>query len=288
MNPNVAASNTPVTDVASEIRARGAASENDLAILQDVERAIANDEILRRIDLPTLRIQAHDGTVFLRGHVATRPHREQIEAIVGKVRGVRAVSNQVIADDDLELAVAQALGRDPRTRSDFFHVASTHGVVRLSTRVLRAESFEAAEQVASRVSGVRAVVIVNPGSQQEPRVLLPAIGTTIYCQDGQLGTLARVVLNRSSRQVAQLIVAARLQADVGHNLYGDARPIEYELVIPLLYVDRVVPAGIFLGLTIGEAERLPRYDSEKYVEPDSSWQPSVDYRAEDVCFAKVD
>lgn len=287
MDQEVAAGSARVLGEPLDIRETTALDENDRLILDDVEHAIADDEVLRRIDLPTLRIQVRDGRVLLRGNVATRPHGERIDAIVRKVRGVREVANQLVADDDLAQAVAAALGEDQLTRSDFFRVASTHGVVRLSTRLLHADAFEAAEAIASRVPGVRAVVIVDPDSHEEPPVLLPAIGTTIYCQDGELGKLERVILSRSSRQVIQLVVAATLHPDVAQDLYGDARPVEHELVIPLPYLDRVVPAGIFLAMTIGQADRLPRYEEDQYAEPDPSWRPSIDYRAGDVRFPKT-
>ena len=286
MNQEVAAGSVRVLGEPLDIRESTALDENDRLILDDVEHAIGDDEVLRRIDLPTLRIQVRDGRVLLRGNVATRPHGERIDAIVRKVRGVREVANQLVADDDLAQAVAGALGEDPLTRSDFFRVASTHGVVRLSTRLLHGDAFETAEAIASRVPGVRAVVIVDPDSHEEPAVLLPAIGTTIYCQDGELGKLERVVVSRSSRQVIELVVAAKLHPDVAQDLYGDARPVEHELVVPLPYLERVVPAGIFLAMTIGQADRLPRYEADKYATPDASWRPSIDYRAEDVRFPK--
>jgi osmotically-inducible protein OsmY len=71
------------------------------------------------------------------------------------VLGVRLA---LVADDELEVAVAQALGHDPRTRSKIIRVTASGGIVQLSGDVV-----PVAQEIAASVPGVRYVEI---GSQQ--------------------------------------------------------------------------------------------------------------------------
>jgi osmotically-inducible protein OsmY len=68
------------------------------------------------------------------------------------------VRARLVADDDLHVAVAVALGRDPRTRSVQPRVRDDWGRVTLSGRVPDEPTRTAAGAVAASVPGVRAVV----------------------------------------------------------------------------------------------------------------------------------
>ncbi|MBW3607732.1 MAG: BON domain-containing protein, partial [Actinobacteria bacterium] len=65
--------------------------------------------------------------------------------------------NELVADDDLEIAVAEALGRDPRTRRQRIQVDAFQGIVHLRGEVPTGEVLAAAEEVAAAVHGVRSV-----------------------------------------------------------------------------------------------------------------------------------
>jgi len=264
---------------------RASAEEANTEILRDIEHAIANDEILRRIDLPALRVQVSDGSVILTGNIATRPHAEQIEAIVRAVHGVGDVANRLVADDDLEIAVAQALGKDQRTRSGFYRVTSSHGTVRISTQSLQERSFGAAEDVASAVPGVRVVAVVEPDSREESTAFLPPMGTPVYASDGKLGDVTGVVTSRHTRQVTQLVVAAQFRRDAALNLYGDAPSDDHTLVVPVGFITQATRSGIFLGLDLAGCTGLPEFKKEDFSRPGPTWQPSIDYRAEDVYYS---
>src|SRR5579885_2096429 len=126
----------------------------DDELKMDVVDALWNDDLLRRVDLPFVRVTVQDGIVTLEGNVVTGIHRLRAEEIVRKVPGVLDVQNHLIGDEELEIAVAQALGRDERTRYQLIRVRAVQGIVRLSGEVSAA-----AEEIAARVPGVREVVV---------------------------------------------------------------------------------------------------------------------------------
>jgi osmotically-inducible protein OsmY len=141
-------------DVSKEELAHLPEYRPDDELASDVEQALWDDEILRRVDFPLLRASVRDGSVTLEGYVVTSAHRRRAEEIVRQVRGVLGVDNRLIGDDDLEIAVAQALGRDERTQRHLIRVRSEHGVVHLDGEIV-----PAASAIASAVPGVRQVVI---------------------------------------------------------------------------------------------------------------------------------
>jgi osmotically-inducible protein OsmY len=126
----------------------------DDELKMDVVEALWNDDLLRRVDLPFVRVTVQDGIVTLEGNVVTGIHRLRAEEIVRKVPGVLDVQNHLIGDEELEIAVAQALGRDERTRRQLIRVRAVQGIVRLAGEVTAA-----AEEVAAHVPGVREVVV---------------------------------------------------------------------------------------------------------------------------------
>ena len=123
-------------------------------IATDVERALWNDEIIRRLSAPFLQVSVDKGAATVTGNLATSAHRHRIEDAVRRVRGVVSLQIRAIGDDELEIAVAQALGRDPRTRRFIIPVHATHGKIRLFGDV-PAIAFD----LARVVPGVRGVEI---------------------------------------------------------------------------------------------------------------------------------
>lgn len=106
-----------------------------------------------------VQIDAHAGTVVLSGVVRSRSAKETAERIAGKVKGVSAVDNRLVVDPDVELAVAQALAADPRTRGAFpgILVGVVFGVTYLKGSVPTAEMKSAAEEIARKIPGVKFV-----------------------------------------------------------------------------------------------------------------------------------
>ncbi|MGH2457282.1 MAG: BON domain-containing protein [Chloroflexota bacterium] len=128
----------------------------DDKIAADAEEAISNDEILRRLSARFLAVAVSRGVVTVTGNLATSANRPRIEHSIRGVRGVLDVRNLPIGDDELEISVAAALGRDPRTRRFIVPVHSTHGFVRLTGDVPAV-----ALDLARVVPGVRTVEIAT-------------------------------------------------------------------------------------------------------------------------------
>jgi hypothetical protein len=72
-----------------------------------------------RLPVNDLQVGALNGTVTLSGRVRSQAIKTTAEELARKVRGVSAVENRLVADTDVEVAVAQALAADVRTYAAF-------------------------------------------------------------------------------------------------------------------------------------------------------------------------
>lgn len=138
-----------------------------------------------RVWTDALEIRATNGIVDLGGHVRTRAEREVTEDVVLHVKDVKDVVSHLYVDTDLEIAVAQALGNDPRTRGSFpgILVGSGFGEVYLKGSVSSQEIKKAAGEIAAKVDGVRAVsnqleAPEPPKPAPAPTAAKPAAGVT--------------------------------------------------------------------------------------------------------------
>jgi len=268
----------------------------DHDVKRDIEQALWDDETIRQADWPTLRVDVRDGVVTLRGHVASRVHRARAEAAARQARGVRELRNKLVADDDLEAAIAEALARDPRTQAHAIRVHAHRGIVHLSGAVISAEVQAAAEEATAEVEGVRGIVCRLLGTdaiKPAPSVILPAIGIRVFATDGLLGHLEQVVMNPRSRGITHLVVTvgrpAAARGESPEAATGQAR-----LLVPVKLVDRwiedaeqdAVEEAVLLRVhRAAAAAWLAEYREEHYAVPGPDWQPLFDYRREDVRFA---
>ncbi len=106
-----------------------------------------------------VQIDAHSGTVVLSGVTRSRSAKETAGRIAQAVKGVSAVDNRLVVDADVELAIAQALAADPRTRGAFpgILVGVVFGITFLKGAVPTAEMKAAAEEIARQIPGVKSV-----------------------------------------------------------------------------------------------------------------------------------
>jgi len=256
---------------------------SDDSIHDLVKRKLANDPDVKG---GALDIDVKDGVVTLRGHVVSREHRARAEAAARRVHGVLAVRNELVADEDLEVAVGEALGGDPRTRGQRIQVEAFQGVVHLRGEVSSGQVLAAAEEVAAGVPEVRTVVnsLVAPDATPAPaRVLMPPVGVPIYATDGKVGRVDAVVISPRSRRVTGLVVSAEFPPD--SEATPDTPIIRRRVVVPVEMVERSTPGGVDLNVDAATVANLPEYREEDYVVPDPGWQPPFDYRREYVRFA---
>lgn len=106
-----------------------------------------------------VQVTPHGSTIMLSGGVRSRTTNEKAEEIVRQVKGVSAVENHLVVDADVEIAIAQALAADPRTKAVFpgVLVGVVFGVVYLKGQVVSAEVKKAVSEIALKVPGVRLV-----------------------------------------------------------------------------------------------------------------------------------
>ncbi len=149
--------------------------------LHDQELATAAANALQgytgvRVWADALDIQVVNGIVNLNGHVRTRAEREVTEDVVLTVPGVKDVITHLYVDTDLEIAVAQALGNDARTRGSFpgILVGSGFGEIYLKGKVESQELKKVAEEIASKVEGARSVVN-QLEAPEPPKPVAPAV-----------------------------------------------------------------------------------------------------------------
>ncbi|HMQ29648.1 MAG TPA: BON domain-containing protein [Chloroflexaceae bacterium] len=240
---------------------------DDSLVRRDVERALRDDDLVRRLDLSTIDVAVRGGTVVLRGHAraATSPARAELAA--RGVPGVRAVVNRIITDDELHFAVVGALGRDERTRAQPLRVYVERGGVVLHGATGGPAACAAAEAVAGSVPGVRAVIPIaaeGRGAGEAPRALFPRVGQEVYTSQTRLGRVERVVLHPRHRRVTALV----LQHNQG-------------LIVPVEAVRAVTQAAVLLHAD--DIAAMPRDDRPFTADaPGPDWQPPYPYTRDEV------
>lgn len=265
----------------------------DGEIQEAVHEALWRDDGLRLevLEHEALITTVRDGAVTVRGHTRSQVQRRRVEELIRQIPGVRDIENHTIADDDLEVAVAGALAQDKRTRGQLIRTRARLGYVNLLGDVPDADVRAAAEEVAGRVPGVRAVInALRTPDEPLPRPQQPVdarIGQPVFATRLMIGTVTRVILNPRSRQVTGLVVEGEL-SDPEHadlRTFPDEWPKRQRTVlVPASHVGKVTAGGVFLNLNDWQAVQLPDFNPARYVAPDAAWQPPFPYALEDILF----
>ena len=148
-----------------------AAIANDLVVeisgdhrRDDADIAAAASHVLAwHPHLDDVAISVENGVITLSGTADWQYQRLEAEASVMKVRGVRAINNQMAIRDrvrpvDLRAAIHSHLDRIGATSLDALRIEVEEGTVGLSGEVPSWTAFEAAERAAWSVPGVTKVV----------------------------------------------------------------------------------------------------------------------------------
>ncbi|MBA3826686.1 MAG: BON domain-containing protein [Ktedonobacterales bacterium] len=151
----------------------------DADLLDDVQTALYNYPRLH-VDLRAVQVRVVDGEAWLLGNVASSLNRRILEELLVEVRGLTAIHNEVVADNELAVQIAQALARDPRTRGQLFGVYPNLGEVFLRGNARSPEALQAAIEIAQHAGTGHHVtnqMILNSGNSLVP-MLAPVTGTS--------------------------------------------------------------------------------------------------------------
>jgi len=132
-------------------------SEAAIDLAGQVDRALWNIDAVRTARRPIRTEVRPDGRVTLLGPVRSRFVRDQILGLVGAIPGVVEVIDRMVADPELEVRVAEALGHDPHTLSippGSIQVHCLNGAVTLTGQLPPGSDRAAVLQAAWVVPGV--------------------------------------------------------------------------------------------------------------------------------------
>jgi osmotically-inducible protein OsmY len=127
---------------------------SDDRILSDLRSDLRDDDPIRALGLRHTRLDVVDGVATLRGRVPSRAMAGRMVEIARRTPGVRDVVDELVADDALELAVAQAIARAPATRSSRLMIRADRGHVAVGGAFPSAEAHAEAVRIAASVNGV--------------------------------------------------------------------------------------------------------------------------------------
>ena len=131
-----------------------------LDIQEEVDRALWDVDLVRTAGGRVRARVAAGGRVELSGPIRSRLTRDRVLAKVRSVSGVAEVVDRIVADPDVEVAVAAALQSDPKTSglpAGSVLVRSLFGVLTLTGHLPAGADREAVVQVAAGVPGVQQV-----------------------------------------------------------------------------------------------------------------------------------
>ncbi len=151
---------------------------SDGEVLDDARAALWNYARLR-VDLRAVQVRVVDGEVWLSGHVSSTLNRRVMAELLEGVKGVTAIHNDLVADNELAIEIAQAFAKDPRTRGQRIGIYPTLGQVYLRGLASTPEAMQAAAEIAGQIEGSSAVVnqIKVAGNAEFLPMLAPVTGT---------------------------------------------------------------------------------------------------------------
>jgi osmotically-inducible protein OsmY len=249
-------------------------------ILADLWEGIWQVDLIRTNDMHSLSITVHDGVVVLEGHMAGAFNRRRVENIARSVPDVVAVHNHVVVDAELDLQVAQALARDPRTSACILPVGSHHGWVRVGGTVSCPDVQAAAESVAAGVPAVRGVIGLPQIAGEPPtptrRAVQPLPGATVYAEDGRNGVVAQVIMDPQSRLVTHMVVSANVARDTDDVL--GFRWVSGDYLVPVEAAEVVNDQSVILAPHPPSITAYPLFDASAYPPAPFTWRPPYPYK----------
>jgi osmotically-inducible protein OsmY/uncharacterized protein YrrD len=134
----------------------------DAELLADVAAHLKEDRTTRALVLHETDVDVADGIVTLRGRVRSRTAARRLAERAAQVPGVQAVQDRMVADDELELAVAAAIGRGELSRDARLHLRVADGRVQVGGAFPSQAAYQEAVRLAAGVPGVVEAVAFEP------------------------------------------------------------------------------------------------------------------------------
>ena len=267
-------------------------ARSDNVLDKNIMRALRADRVLGRGDIAQMHVLIRGGIATLTGHVGRSIHKARAEAAIRALPGVAGVVNYLVADDDLILDVAQALGRDAHTQAEQIQVNARHGVVYLGGAVIRAPVRTAAAQIAARIPQTRGIIngIRSPGlviEAAEEQFVQPAIASEIYASDGQVRHVQQVVIDPQNRRVTAVVADMHPTVprdEEGKRLSTEALPPQHRILIPIGNIRHSSNGTLFLKVKRDEIVAFAEFNMLTLGTPPAEWQPPYPYRQADVLF----
>jgi putative hemolysin len=129
-------------------------SDDEIGV--DVLRCLNEDPRFQGIDKYTLQVSVDGGVVRLSGRVRTTELKLAAEELAAQTRGVLAVDNKLIADDELAARIEREL-RANGVHVDGIDVSVLLGQVRLRGQAATPAERDVADRIARTVAGVESV-----------------------------------------------------------------------------------------------------------------------------------
>jgi osmotically-inducible protein OsmY len=248
---------------------------SDASILADIREAFHQNETIRAIDEESLSVSVKDGFVLLTGHLRRQSHRQTIEEIACSTPGVVCVHNELVADSDLTIQVAERLCEDERTRHHIFLVGSAHGWVRVGGVVPRRKLQLAAEEIAAEVPFVRGILsrprVIGEGFEPERRAIQPLIQAKVFDYNLQEGVVTQVVIQPRNRLVTHAVVSSPG--------FCDGNFVFHEYLVPVEAMEVVKKESIFLKRSGPPLDAFAAFEPSDYTLAPLSWRPPYPYTA---------
>ncbi len=267
---------------------------SDSALTTGVGKALWDDVVLRHTEYRQIDVKVENSTVYLYGYVSLPSLKVRAERAALKADGIWKLENLLTVDSDLTLAVAQAVGKDPRTRKARIFTGSHNGFITLSGETSEIEARIAAQEQAVSIPKVRGVFnsIRVSGVDiytEDQRTLQPIIGAGIYATDLLIGIAEKVVINPDNRLVTAILANAVFPdpTQMGSNwLWNEHLYEERRIIIPIDSVRHQSEFDIFLKVTGAEAADFETFDANLYTSPDENWQPPYPYKRADILMVR--
>jgi len=135
----------------------------DIDLRQDVLDELEYDP---SIDAADIGVTVEDGTVTLTGHVRTFAEKREAENVVKRVKGVRAIAQEIevrpigshtTADDEIAKRAVASLTWDSSVPTDAVQIKVESGYLTLSGKVHWYYQKSAAEKAVQNIAGVKGV-----------------------------------------------------------------------------------------------------------------------------------